>query len=393
MENGNLAEAQLRALIDVAAAAAGAHRLEDVLELAAERALAALGAASLSISRWDMDAGLVRTLVNVGELGPGEERFPENETYSVEDYPSVITVIRDGQPSFSAVDDPDADSSMRELLQRLGKESSLAVPMILDGKPWGELEVMTAPGRPRVAPEDVDFLRAIADQLVGAIHRAELFAQIEALAYTDSLTGVASRRAVEKALEEACAAPAGPGMPALVLCDIDNLKQVNDAGGHEAGDRALCAAADAMVAASVPFDDAVVGRFGGDEFCVLLPSGTAEEARAVALDAVRRLDAAGGERISCGVSARTEELTGPADLLRAADEAQYRAKRARDDVDVVVAGDPDEAAAPQGRDRAYRAGDPDVALARELLDLLDDLNGAPADERLARLRARLERDA
>ena len=54
MKNGNFAEAQLRALIDVAAAAASAHALEEVLELAAERALAALGGASLSISRWDM---------------------------------------------------------------------------------------------------------------------------------------------------------------------------------------------------------------------------------------------------------------------------------------------------------------------------------------------------
>src|SRR4051794_41003739 len=125
MQNGNLAEAQLRALIDVAAAAAGAHRLQDVLELAAERALAALGGASLSISRWDTDAGLIRTLVNVGELGPGEERFPEDETYSAEEYPSVVTVMREGRPSFSAVDDPETDPSMRALLNRLGKESSL----------------------------------------------------------------------------------------------------------------------------------------------------------------------------------------------------------------------------------------------------------------------------
>src|SRR5215207_4708418 len=325
MQNGNLAEAQLRALIDVAAAAAGAHRLEEVLELAAERALAAIGGASLSVSRWDMDAGLVRTLVNVGDLGPGEQRFPEDETYSVEDYPSILSVMNEGRPHYATVDDEGTDPAMRALLQRLGKESSLAVPMILDGKPWGELEVMTAPGRPRVTSGDVDFLRAIADQLVAAIHRAELFAQIEALAYTDSLTGVASRRAVEKALEEACAEPAGPGAPALVLCDIDNLKQVNDAG-----DRALCAAADALVAAAAPHEDAVVGRFGGDEFCVLLPSGTEEDARAVALDAVRRLGAAGGEQISCGLAARTEEPAGPANLLRAADEAQYRAKRAGD---------------------------------------------------------------
>jgi diguanylate cyclase (GGDEF)-like protein len=390
MQNGNLAEAQLRALIDVSAAAAGAHRLEDVLELAAERALAAMGAASLSISRWETDAGLVRVLVNVGDLGPGEERFPEDETYSVEDYPSVVDVMREGGAYLSFVDDPGTDPSMRALLEQLGKESSLAVPMILEGQPWGELEVMTAPGRPRVSADDVDFLRAIADQLVGAIHRAELFAQVEALAYSDSLTGVASRRAVEQALDQACAEPAAPGTPALVLCDIDNLKQVNDAGGHEAGDRALCAAAAALVAAAAGHEDAVVGRFGGDEFCVLLPSGTAEEAEALALDAVARLEASGGERISCGVAARTDELTTPADLLRAADEAQYRAKRARDEDVLPASATPEEMAAPHGRDRAYRASDPEAALARELLDLLDELNGSTADEKLARVRDRLE---
>jgi diguanylate cyclase (GGDEF)-like protein len=391
MQNGNLAEAQLRALIDVAAVAAGAHRLEEVLELAAERALQALGGSSLSISRWDMESGVVRTLINVGELGPGEERFPKDETYSVNEYPSVVTVIREGGSSLAAVDDPETDEAQRELLTRLGKETSLSVPMIFRGEPWGELWVTTAPGAPRLTHDDETFLRAIADQLVGAIHRAELFAQIEALAYTDSLTGVASRRAVEQALEEACAEPAGPGSPALMLCDIDDLKGVNDQGGHEAGDRALCAAAEALVAAAGKHADAVVGRFGGDEFCVLLPSGTVEDARAVALDAMRRLDAAGGERISCGIAARTDGLEGPAELLRAADEAQYRAKRANGDVDVVAAGDPTtEPPAPQGRDRAYRANDPDAGLARELLDMLDDMNGASADERLARLRARLE---
>ena len=122
MESGNLADAQLRALIDVAAVAAGAYRLEEVLELAAERALEALGGASLAISRWDMEAGVVRTLVNVGELGPGEERFPKNETYSVHDYPSVVTVIREGGSSFAAVDDPNTDEAQRELLKRVGKE-------------------------------------------------------------------------------------------------------------------------------------------------------------------------------------------------------------------------------------------------------------------------------
>jgi diguanylate cyclase (GGDEF)-like protein len=394
MESGNFAEAQLRALIDVAAVAAGAHRLEDVLELAAERSLEALGGSSLAISRWDMETGVVRTLVNVGELGPGEERFPENETYSVNDYPSVVTVIHEGGSSFAAVDDPDTDPAQLELLRRLGKESSLSVPMVLQGEPWGELWVTTAPGAPRFGPHDEAFLRAIGDQLVGSIHRAELFAQIEALAYTDSLTGLASRRAVEAALEEACDAAAVPGSPALVLCDIDDLKQVNDSGGHEAGDQVLCSAAEALVEAAEPHADAVVGRFGGDEFCVLLPSGSADDARNVALEAVRRLGSVGGERMSCGVAARTDEATRPAELLRAADAAQYQAKRGGASVDVLVAGEAvEDAASRAGRDRAFRASDSDAALARALLKMLDNANGASPEERLARVRARLEREA
>ena len=65
MESGNFADAQLRALIDVAAVAAGAYRLEEVLELAADRALEALDGSSQALSRGEPDAGRVRTRVNV----------------------------------------------------------------------------------------------------------------------------------------------------------------------------------------------------------------------------------------------------------------------------------------------------------------------------------------
>jgi diguanylate cyclase (GGDEF)-like protein len=396
MKNGKLADAQLRALIDVAAAAAGAHRLEEVLELAAERSLEAIDAASLSISRWHPDTGILQTLVNVGDLGPGEERFPKDEVYSVEDFPSLNRLMGEFESSLTAVDDPDSDAAGRALLRRLGKEASLAVPMLLKGRPWGELEAMTAPGRPRLTQQDVEFLRAIADQLAGAIHRAELFAEIERLAFTDSLTGVATRRAAETALHEAFAHPSREDVPALILCDIDNLKHVNDTGGHAAGDRALMRVAEALVEASGEYEDAVVARFGGDEFCVVLPSGTADDARAVALDTVRRLDAGNGERLSCGVAARSGPEIESADLLRAADEAQYRAKRT-DGVDVVVAGEDPTAAEeldpPDGRDRAFRASDPNAQLARELLELIDEMVGWSADDKLARLRSRLERDA
>ena len=67
---------ELVALIAVASAVAGAHRLDDVLDVGAEAACTAIGAASLSIERWLPERSLLRTLINVGDLAPGEERRP-----------------------------------------------------------------------------------------------------------------------------------------------------------------------------------------------------------------------------------------------------------------------------------------------------------------------------
>jgi diguanylate cyclase (GGDEF)-like protein len=341
--------------VEVAGAAAAAHRLEDVLELAAERSLEATGAASLSIGRWE--SGWIVTLVNVGRLGPGEERRPEDERYPLDQYPTTARVLAGGGMMLAAVDDPDTDPAHRDLLRRLQKESSLTVPIVIDGTTWGELWATSAQGQPRLTERDGVFLRAIADQIAAAIGRAELFAQIEALAYTDPLTGLSNRRVLEQELERSCDQPAGPESPALLLCDIDGLKAVNDADGHEAGDRVILQVARALAEASAPYRDAVVSRIGGDEFCVLLPSGGAAAAQAVASDAVRRL--AGAEAlpvgISCGVAARGEGLERPAALLRAADFAQYRAKDAGPGVSVETA-DPAAPAAPPRPEgpRTYR---------------------------------------
>ena len=90
-------ESELRALIAVAGAVAAAHRLEDVLEVVAEETRRVVGASSVSISRWEREHDRVRTLINVGELGPGEERFPTGETYELADYPLAARLLRDGE--------------------------------------------------------------------------------------------------------------------------------------------------------------------------------------------------------------------------------------------------------------------------------------------------------
>ena len=90
-------ESELRALIAVAGAVAAAHRLEDVLEVVAEETRRVVGASSVSISRWEREHDRVRTLINVGELGPDEERFPTGETYALADYPLAARLLREGE--------------------------------------------------------------------------------------------------------------------------------------------------------------------------------------------------------------------------------------------------------------------------------------------------------
>jgi diguanylate cyclase (GGDEF)-like protein len=392
----SLAETQLYALVDVAAAAGAAHRLEDVLELAAERALEALGCASLSIGRWE--EGWIVTLVNVGRLGPGEERLPSDERYPLDQYPTTARVLSSGGMMVASVDDPHTDPAQRDLLRRLEKVSSVTVPIVIEGSTWGELWATSDNREPRLTERDGLFLRAIADQIAAAIGRAELFAKVEALAYTDPLTGLANRRVLEHELERTCDAPAGPGAPTLLLCDIDGLKAVNDAAGHEAGDAVIVRVAMALTEAAMAHDDAVVSRVGGDEFCVLLPRGDADAARGIAENAARRLgeDDVVPVRISCGVAARSERANRPAELLRAADAAQYRAKHAGPEVPAAVA-EPDTPREPgrSGKDRAYRNRSDSASrnLAKELLAMVDEADGARPEDVLERLRRRLADEA
>jgi diguanylate cyclase (GGDEF)-like protein len=129
---------------------------------------------------------------------------------------------------------------------------------------------------------------------------------------------------------------------ALLMIDVDHLRDVNTSGGHLAGDRALKAVAGALRKATREYD--VAARFGGDEFCVLLPETDLEGALVVA-ERIRALVEQEGAQpaitVSVGVAAlRGGDIT-PDDLLALADRAAYRAKfSGRNTVAVPPEGDP-----------------------------------------------------
>jgi diguanylate cyclase (GGDEF)-like protein len=132
---------------------------------------------------------------------------------------------------------------------------------------------------------------------------------------------------------------------AVLMVDVDRLRAINTAHGHLAGDRALKNVAEAIGRATREYD--LGARFGGDEFCVLLPETDLEGALVVA-DRIRTfVDQAAEPRItvSVGVAAQHREATAPDELIALADRAAYRAKfSGRNSVAVPPEGDPvDEA--------------------------------------------------
>jgi diguanylate cyclase (GGDEF)-like protein len=370
------AETELRALVRVSGAVAGAHRLEDVLEVAAEQALAVSSAASVSISRWERDRAQVRTLINVGDLAPGEVRLPREETYPLGDFPLVFGLLERGESHLSAVDDPNTDAAERALLRELGKECCIAVPILHEGRTWGELYVTRAIGEPRFDEHDARLLEAIAGQIAAGIGRAELFTRVSDLAYRDALTGLANRRALDQALEDALGAQ-GARPVALLVGDVDDFKAINDRHGHDTGDRVLQAVADALSKAASTFPGALVARAGGDEFCVVVPGEAETAAAAIGVEAARILAEEDEEpviRVSFGAAQGRPGAVRRADLFRTADGAQYAAKRAGGGrVFTAAAQTPGTARTPPGERRERRGGrerDADVLIARTL-DVLD----------------------
>ncbi|MCO5326891.1 MAG: diguanylate cyclase [Solirubrobacterales bacterium] len=327
--------AERDALLRVAAAVAGANDLEGVVDLAAEEALKAIGAASLTISRFEAEGARYRTLINVGQLSDWEERHPANEVYEVEQYPGLREMSRTANPYFNSVDDPDCDPATRDFLISVGKTSDLGVAIVVEGEIWGGIWATTI-GKSSFQAEDVRFLEAIGGQVAAAIARAELFSRVSRLAYEDPLTGLSNRRALEERLERALIRhAAGESTVALMLCDADRLKQINDEHGHAGGDRALRNVAQALVSAAAVHPGSFVARLGGDEFCVLLESleriaegtelGAIEE---IAADAQAELASLRPHvTLSCGAATATARTATVPKLMRAADTAQYVAKR------------------------------------------------------------------
>jgi diguanylate cyclase (GGDEF)-like protein len=294
------------------AIATGGSDLQSVLDTVVESAQSLLGATGAAIEFVEADE-----LVYVAASGTADPyigcRLGVASSLSG-------TCVRLSQ--IMSCPDTEADPRVDHRATRSIRASSMViVPLRHDQRTIGVLKVLSD----RVAAFDeahVLMLELLAGLIGTAVGRAEQLGQLVLAAETDSLTGLPNRRSWDERLATGVGYAGSTGTPlAVAILDLDCFKPFNDERGHQAGDRLLVAAG-AGWAARLRRGD-TVARYGGDEFGILLPGATLEDALAV-LHRVRRATPL-GQTCSIGVAAWDGAESG-AELVSRADAALYVAK-------------------------------------------------------------------
>jgi diguanylate cyclase (GGDEF)-like protein len=195
-----------------------------------------------------------------------------------------------------------------------------------DGKPMGVLSVTDKTNKSPFTERDQELLDIFAAQVGIALTNARLYER----ATTDAMTRLCNRANFDQRLDEAVATSAGRPL-ALIMCDLDHFKSKNDTYGHPAGDRILREAA-AILKARVG-ERGLPGRYGGEEFIVLLPGLDAPRAREIAEEIRHGVEDfvfnSSDQPVRCTMSLGVADLRpgdGPGALVKRADAALYTAK-------------------------------------------------------------------
>jgi diguanylate cyclase (GGDEF)-like protein/PAS domain S-box-containing protein len=217
-------------------------------------------------------------------------------------------------------------------------ESYVCMPIHGQGQVLGlfHIAIDVSPRTRRPAQDAEQRLRAMTDRVGPALANLRLRDTLREMALRDGLTGLYNRRYLEDVFSRELHRAERSGKPvSVVMIDIDHFKHFNDKHGHDAGDFVLSAVARAISNNIRPSD--IACRYGGEELAIVLPETTLDCARDRA-EHMRRairetnLTHAGqtlpGPTASFGVAVYPANGTKPADLLKAADQALYRAKQA-----------------------------------------------------------------
>jgi len=212
--------------------------------------------------------------------------------------------------------------------------SIIGIPLMINHNVVGVMTLSRTVAGP-FSPSELRLLGLLADQAAVAISNASLHQMVSHQAYSDTVTGLPNRRALDERLDREVLTARRTGYPfSVIMMDLDGFKEVNDTYGHSIGDQVLRAIFN-YLATGVRTSD-FLARYGGDELTLILVQTDLSSARLVAEKMVERVKhfrfhLPDRHEIRLGVSGGIamypiHAMSG-ADLLRAADEALYRAKK------------------------------------------------------------------
>jgi diguanylate cyclase (GGDEF)-like protein len=217
-------------------------------------------------------------------------------------------------------------------------KSFISYPITLSGRKIGVLNVADKIGGEQFDEVDLSLLEIIGPQIAVAVERAEWqerATQFQLMSITDPLTGLLNRRYLEERLTDELNRSQRYNYPmSCLMIDIDDFKTYNDRNGHQAGDVALKITAHALKAALRGAD--VACRYGGEEFCILLPQTSLSEAGVIA-ERIRQTvsekeyrfgksQPLGMVSVSIGISTFAKHIDTAESIIAAADRALYNAK-------------------------------------------------------------------
>ena len=334
-ERAQHALATQRQLLEVSERLLSTLEPQGVLNLIADSLKPLLTYDNLTIYRVDREAGVMRAMV-------ARDRFEQLIMGSTPALGAGVTgwVVENGQAQ--CVNDIQLDSRAVTIPGTPDEpESLIVVPLMVRGEVVGTLNVGRM-GKSEAHFSDAEFelARLFAGQASIALQNAEAHRAVWNRAETDSMTGLRNRGAFDSRLN--ALVEESPQSCALIMLDLDGFKRYNDRHGHPAGDTVLQAVGRAIDSAIRQRDFSF--RYGGDEFSIVLPRTSVNQAVEVA-DRVRRAIrehpiVAGTLTASAGVACHPLHAADKAGLISAADVALYRAKASGGDRTEVSGREP-----------------------------------------------------
>jgi len=249
-------QTELHGLYHIASALGRSLDVTEIAEVGLRETLKVLGLQAGAV--WVREGARLKLAKTIG-MQPGEE-----EEFSESGRGHVKVVEVSSGPAESRVD------------RIAGEWSAIRAELRTKGVLLGAMTVATRLPR-TFESSDLEFVAAVADQIAVALDRAREHTRE---ARTDYLTGLANRPEFERAIDRAvAAAQRHKRRLALMMLDLDNLKEINDTMGHHVGDEAIRVLAQELQRAVRATD--TCGRLGGDEFGVAMPDADEHDAREV----------------------------------------------------------------------------------------------------------------